>query len=387
MILRPYGIVLEGRLELGLEAVIDGDRIAEIRPHTGIPDPFVLSPGFVNAHSHLEYRGLQGAIMEHEYWPWIRRLTHLKSTQDSDEVRTDTCRAARENVRTGIRQIEEHSDRPFAGEALAVAGLRGAIYQELITFLEQQDPSAKWAAVERSAKENRAAFEPVHVSPHSAYTVDEASLRSFATGDMFSIHVAETPLETEFFREGTGPIADLYRQAGFAPRTTGETVVRYLARLGLVRDGAQFVHACDVDDGEIDLLACGGVRIAHCPRSNQRLGCPPCPVRRMLEAGIEVGLGLDSPASSGPIDMFAEMRMALTISLDRGEPISPETLWRLATGCLEGSQDLTDWIGIAVEGATSTEDLVEQAHAEDARLPLSTMSVRGEGPGGWGKGG
>jgi len=361
VILRPYGVVVKGRLEVGLEVVVDDGQITELRPHTGIPERYVLSPGFVNAHSHLEYRGLQDAIDDRAYWPWIRSLTQLKSAQDLQGVRSDTHRAARENVATGVRFIEEHSDRPFAGEALTGVGLGGVIYQELITFLERDDPAPKRAKVEEAAAANRSVFSPVHVSPHSPYTVDEDTLRSFAEGGPFSIHVAETPFENEFFREGKGPIADLYNQAGYPTRSTGESVLRLLARLGLVRPGAQFVHVCDIVDEEIALLAEGRVRVAHCPRSNVRLGCPPCPVRRMLEAGIDVGIGLDSPASSGPVDFFAELRGALAVSLDRREPLSAETVWRMATGHLEDSTNFADWIGLAIEGAHSTDGLIERA--------------------------
>lgn len=374
MTVRPYGIVVEGRLELGLEAVVEAGRIVEIRPHTGVPERYVLSPGFVNAHSHLEYRGLQETIQDREYWPWIRRLTALKAEQASDRVRADTVLAATENAATGVRYVEEHSDRPYAGEALSKAGLEGVIYQELITFFEQNEPAEKKASVERAAAENRRHFSPVHVSPHSAYTVDEQTLRTFAEGAPFSIHVAETPLEREFFREGRGPIADLYAAAGFPLRTSGESVVRLLDRLGLVRPGAQFVHACDVDDEEIALLAVKGVRVAHCPRSNERLGCPRSPVRRLLESGVEVGLGMDSPASSGSIDFFAEMRAALSVSIARGEPLTSEQVWRLGTGALERSTNLADWIAIAVEGASCTEDLLAVGKPELVASALSHLA-------------
>lgn len=51
----------------------------------------------------------------------------------------------------------------------------------------------------------------------------------------------------------------------------------------------------------------------------------------MVRAGIAVGLGMDSAASSGPIDMFAEMRAARAVSLERGRPLSSEQIYRMAT--------------------------------------------------------
>ncbi|MBC8063981.1 MAG: hypothetical protein H7Y17_04070, partial [Chlorobia bacterium] len=75
MIVRPYGIVQSGSLQLGLEILLHGNQITEVRPHTGIPENFVVSPAFVNAHSHLEYRGMQGKLKSEEYWSWIREIT------------------------------------------------------------------------------------------------------------------------------------------------------------------------------------------------------------------------------------------------------------------------------------------------------------------------
>ena len=72
--------------------------------------------------------------------------------------------------------------------------------------------------------------------------------------------------------------------------------------------------ASDVYKRQYEHLAEGEVMIAHCPRSNLNLGCPLPDVRRMLDMGLKVGLGMDSPASSGPIDMFAEMRAMMTVS-------------------------------------------------------------------------
>lgn len=362
MILRPYGVVMDGRLELGLEVVVEDDGTLTLRPHTAIPEPYVLSAGFANAHSHLEYRGLQDRIGHTEYWPWIRELTRLKRDQDPEDVAADALQAAMENFAGGVRTIEEHSDRPVAGLAIREAGLDAVIYQELITFFEQKSPAEKWAQVESNAEINSSYGTLTHISPHSAFLVDEASLRRFAEARPFSIHVAETPFENGFFREGKGPIADLYRAQGFEPRVTGESVIAYLDRIGLVHNMAQFVHVCAVDDEDIARLTAGGVRVAHCPRSNVRLGCPISPVKRLVDAGLNVGIGLDSAASSGPVDMFAEMREALEQSHQIGEPLLPEEVWRIAS--IGAPKRQADLIAIHVPDALSTEDLIMRGAPE-----------------------
>lgn len=376
MILRPYGIVIEGKLELGLELLVQDGTIQQVRPHTGIPENFVVSPAFVNAHSHMEYRGMQGKLQSTEYWPWIREITEMKRTEVEMKVRRDSIAAAQENRSTGVAVIAEHSDRPVAATAMVSSGLQGVVFQETITFFESQSRAEKLRSIrQKAAEQAKILHRPVPLTPHAYHTVDRQTLAEFGQSrEPISIHVAETELESRFTRDGEGEIADFYRQFNIPFEPTGKGIVQTLADLGLARSDAQFVHCCALEEGDIDLLARSQVAVAHCPRSNIRLKCPTAPVRRMLEAGIPVGLGLDSPASSGPIDMFAEMRAAVRISLEKGEAVLPETAWKMATSMGAKSLgfaglDLSSWdvkegsktplIRIHLSGATTVEDLIE----------------------------
>lgn len=312
---------------------MDGPLITEVRPHTGIPEPFVVSPAFVNAHSHLEYRGFLGRIVAPDYWGFIREITELKKSQTVAEIERDCAVAARENRATGVGLVAEHFDRPSSGAALADAGVRSVLFKEVITFFEREAPEAKLAACRESAAAvSRELGQEVFFAPHAPYTVDQATLRSLAgEGAPLSIHVAETEAENELFRSGTGRIAEFFRANGFEPPVSGHSSVATLASLGVAHGSCQYVHCCAVDDEDIDLIARAGVSVAHCPRSNTRLQCPVAPVRRLLGAGIRVGLGLDSAASGGPVDFFAEMREALRVSVELGEPLKPEQVWHMAT--------------------------------------------------------
>ncbi len=357
--IRPYGLIIDGVLERGLEIAIVEGLVVDIRSSTSEPEPFVLSPAFVNAHSHLEYRGMLDQIEHPEYYEWIYELTRLKQLESPEFVRVQCDLAAKENVQAGVAWIGEHSDRPGSAEAMLKHGLGGWIFQEVITS-GSADISARLAEIEAKLIETREVLSqsgsphPIRSSPseevarlgttsnssslftsltpHAYFTVDRDVLRQLgASHEPISIHVAETEHETNFTKYGRGPIAERRTKFGVPFEVYGQSVVEVLSDLGVLRQKTQLVHCCAVDDNDIAILASSGVSIAHCPRSNVRLQCPGAPVREFLDAGITVGLGLDSPASGGEIDMFAEMRAALDVSKKRGRPLTGEEVWRMAT--------------------------------------------------------
>lgn len=378
-LLRPYGIVLDGELNLGLEVLRENGTIVAIRPHTGVPDDYVLTVPFVNAHSHLEYRGLQGQIEGRDYWSWIRELTRRKTLQTEEEVRADGDRAAQENRRTGVGLIGEHSDRPFAGEALRRARIGGRIFQEVITLFEQEAREAKLRRIEAASRAQQTAFGgPAKPSPHALFTVDPETLRAFGESRTpISLHLAESTIERDFFERGEGPIAEFYRANGIAFEVAHRSPVAVAAALGLVRPGAQLVHVCDAMTEDIRTIAESGATVAHCPRSNENLGCPRAPIREYLDAGVAVGLGLDSAASSGPIDMFAEMRSALSVASSRGKPLSGDEVWRMATTMGARTLGFEEWdvkagftgplLSLHVEDAFESENLIVRGTPEAVR--------------------
>ena len=85
---------------------------------------------------------------------------------------------------------------------------------------------------------------------------------------------------------------------------------------------------------DLELLAGLGVPAVHCPRSNALLGCGTAPVPELLDAGMTLGLGTDSPASALTFDMWDEMRAAILVArarAQRPDALSAERVLRMAT--------------------------------------------------------
>lgn len=376
MLIRPRGLWVGDRFEYGLEVEVVEGRPVSWRTTTRAPEPVWLSPAFVNAHSHLEYRLFLGEIRG-AYWEWLRTLTQRKFETPQEAFRESCRMAARENRTTGVGLIAEHADTVFSGPALAEVGIRGWVMQELITFAEQNDPEPKREAVRLKLAEHKAATPDgsglkFGMTPHAPWTVEDDSLRQFASAEFVSIHVAEHPVESEFFQHGTGPIAELYRARGFPLRTVGASSEDHLLALGLGGENVQVVHGCAWQEGS----AAWARRLAWCPRSNVNLGCPPAPLHRFDQA--DLGLGLDSAASSGRIDFFEELRCAAHSPERRQAGFSEDRLWAIATtegarsigyeawGRLETGQDDASWIAIESDVNTVSE-LIAQGKPEQVR--------------------
>jgi cytosine/adenosine deaminase-related metal-dependent hydrolase len=157
------------------------------------------------------------------------------------------------------------------------------------------------------------------MSVHAPYTVDPLSSRLAATrvrtrGERLSTHLSESPEEVQFVREGTG--AGLENVFGVRADWggVGTSPVRYAESVGLLWSGSIAAHlATGVSEEDIEILARTGVAAAHCPRSNEYLGCGVSPVPEMLERGIRVGMGTDGLWSSPSMNLFEETLFAVRL--------------------------------------------------------------------------
>lgn len=354
--LRPRAAIIRGQWVPGVQL-----RGGVLEPLDGPAEDWVLSPAFVNAHSHFEYRSLMGQVPLGALGPFLTAVGSMKAIQAEEDVEHSCRIAARENRTAGVAVVYEHSDWPGSRAAMAENRLGGLIFQEIITLFSP--------ARERLRTVREAALRHDSIpSPHALYTVDPEVFAELSLQPCpLSTHLAESSEERDFFLTGTGSMAERWRQLDRPTPEPGRTPVQAAADLGFLGPRRQAVHACALDDNDIALLAASGSPVAHCPRSNVNLGCPPCPVRRLRRSGVTVGLGMDSAASGGPIDMFAEMREALKVSRDLGEPLEPSDIWLMA--CEEGLESMLSghslpWIGIKGPW-TSTGDLIEGAAPGD----------------------
>lgn len=268
----------------------------------------VIVPGFVNAHSHLEYAVYAGFGDGLSFGPWIALHVERKQRIDLDDMEAIARLGALECLRSGITTVGDCSFSGAAATACAELGLRALVYLEVF-------------GTDESALQER--FEPTYerlagalpervrlgISPHAPYTCSLELYRACAKlGLPIATHLAESEAETEFLRAGTGTWQEFAELLVPPPGTTG---IRALADAGLLGSRVLAAHCVQADEEEIELLFAHDVAVAHCPRSNALLGCGIAPLTALREAGIRVCIATDSPASTPSFDMFDEMRAAI----------------------------------------------------------------------------
>ena len=107
-------------------------------------------------------------------------------------------------------------------------------------------------------------------------------------------------------------------QAVVGMRTYGTTLTAHLDALCMLGPDFTVAHGVWLDDDDIRLIGERGASIAHNPGSNMRLGSGIARMRKMLQAGVNVGIGTDGSSCSDNQNMFEAMRLASFASKVQG---------------------------------------------------------------------
>jgi aminodeoxyfutalosine deaminase len=306
-----------------------------------------IIPGAVNAHAHLGFRR-EDAPPGGTFSGWLKRLIERLPEKESwtAEAAHDS---AREAVEAGTTFMAESSPYGECLPPLAESGMAGAVYAEF--FPGDYEGAGPQEIVESIIRQVRGLNEGLphrvraRLSVHAPYTVDPESSRLAARrtremGWTLAFHLSESPEEVEFVREGTGGLSDIFGSNGWGG--VGVSPVRYAEGIELLAPETIAAHlATGVGEEEIEILSRTGVAAAHCPRSNENLGCGVSPVPRMMQSGVRVGMGTDGLWSSPSMNLFEETLVAVGL-----HGLDGATALRLAT--LEGARAL------GVEGQTGS---------------------------------
>jgi cytosine/adenosine deaminase-related metal-dependent hydrolase len=387
----------------GGAVVVEGTRIVGVGARALMEERFssadtedlgeaVITPGFVNCHSHLELTAMRGLLEpeEGDFFAWLRKVTISRGERMSaEDIYASAAWGAIEAARAGVTSLGDASDAgAHVMRALRDVGLRGTVFAEAFGPDERlaREQFDKARAKIDSLRGGETALVKLGLSPHSPYAVAPsllAMLARFALEERLPlmIHAAESESEQLLMLEGRGPFAESYARRGFTFDSPGVSTVRHLDRTGVLDTRPLLAHCVRVDDADMELIKERGASVAHCPKSNAKLGHGRAPLAAMLGAGLGVGLGSDSVASNNTCDMLEESRFALLGSraardtLEGGRMVDANDALRMMT--LNGARalKLDATAGALAEGleADLTAVRLDAAHQTPAYEPASAL--------------
>ena len=361
-------------IEAGAVAV-EGTRIVGVGSQKEIRSRFVdftvedlgdavILPGLINTHTHLELTAFRGYLEneESDFFAWLRKLTLARlEKMTPDDIQVSAEWGACEAARAGITCVGDASDSAMMSMlALKDVGLRGVVFQESFGPDPRlvQENFARLKAKVGELRGIETNLVRVGVSPHAPYTVCGPQLESiaeFARVEVLPLmmHAAESHAEDLFVREGCGIFADGLAKRSIEWNAPRSSTIQYLKQVGILDIQPLLAHCIRVDDADIETLRLSRAKVAHCPKSNAKLGHGIAPFAKFLDAELAVGFGSDSVASNNTCDILEEARFAVLFSRAARGDTAITASQALAVATLGGARclDLEGKIGELTEGA------------------------------------
>lgn len=318
----------------------------------------IAMPGLINAHMHSNESFEPGAYDNLPLDLWLLQsyspFGFPLRTAREHYLRTMVC--AIRSIRSGVTTVQDDVIYPpstddvvdQAMRAYADAGLRAWVtvdmwdlpFMKSLPFVDEIIPADMQAELDAlpglSATEFAALFKRhaanwhgyqerlgVVLAPCGPQRCSTDLLRAIgALSDEYDVPIHSHTLETRL-------------QAVQAQRQYGKTWVEFMDELGLLGPRTTLVHGIWLTENDIALMADRQCSVVHNPLSNLKLGSGVCPVRPLLDAGVNVALGTDGMTTSDTADLVEAIRIASLLHKIDGPDydrwISAEEVFDMAT--------------------------------------------------------
>lgn len=265
-----------------------------------------LTPAFYNTHSHAAMTLFRGYGEDMPLQTWLNDcIFPAEDRLTPHAVYIASLCAAAEQIKNGIVSF---SDMYFfcdqTVQAVAESGMKANISRSIVSF----DPATDLRRDSRFT-EACALYDAYHgaengriridFSLHAEYTNTESAARTFAEevqkrGAAVQVHISETASE----------------HAECKARHKGRTPLAFFADCGVLSSPTTAAHCVYVEDTDLALMQQYHVSVSHNPTSNLKLGSGIMPLKKLLDAGVNVTLGTDGTASNNRLDLLREMNLA-----------------------------------------------------------------------------
>jgi 5-methylthioadenosine/S-adenosylhomocysteine deaminase len=325
---------------------VKGDSIVAVGPEAELKAEYsanqvidckgkVLMPGLVNAHTHVPMTLLRGLADDLRLDVWLMgyMLPVEREFVSPEFVRLGTQIACAEQIRSGITTFNDmYYFEDDIAQATADAGMRAVCGESVMKYPAPDAPAFEDSIAYAREFIKKWKGHPLIVpaiAPHAPYSTTPEILRTCSNiAQEFDvplhIHISETAFEVENMRN-----------------EQGMPVVPYIKKQGVLEAKVIAAHCVHIDVGEIKTLQHVNAGISHNPSSNLKLASGFAPVQKMLENGVNVGIGTDGPASNNDLDMFEEIRLASFVAkASSNDPTVVPAATALLMGTRLGAQAL-----------------------------------------------
>ncbi|KAI9933492.1 hypothetical protein ASPWEDRAFT_30338 [Aspergillus wentii DTO 134E9] len=145
-------------------------------------------------------------------------------------------------------------------------------------------------------------------------------------------------------------------------------------RFNLLTPRTILAHGVHLTKAERTLIQSRQSKISHCPASNSALGSGLCPVRRLLDSGITVGLGTDTSGGYSP-SILEAVRQALLVSR-----LLPHTVPSDEEGKKDESQSqilsVEDGLYLATRGGAAVVDMANEIGGFDLGMSWDAQLIQ-----------
>lgn len=284
----------------------------------------VVVPGLINCHNHL-YQNLTRVIpaaQDAQLFGWLRSLYPIWAGLTPSAINVSTTLGLVELLLSGCTTSSDHH-YIFPGkcrlddqiEAALTLGVRFHAMRGSMSIGEKDGGLPPDSVVEREEDiltDSQRLIEAWHdPAPGSMLQIGLAPCSPFSVSTKLMQESAK--MARAFGVRLHTHLAENSEDISYCEATFGMRPGDYAAECGWVGDDVWHAHCVHLNADESAGFASTGTGIAHCPCSNMRLGSGIAPVRRWLDQGVPVGLGVDGAASNDGASMIAEARQAMLL--------------------------------------------------------------------------
>jgi len=323
-------------------------------PVTHYPDA-VVTPGLVNAHTHLHLGFLSGEVKRcRSFTGWLMQLAHRSLGRSGADHRRGWGEGVARSLAAGMTTVADICSRWNAASWHRSSPLRTVAFLELVGLSPETVPRTMSKA--RQELRGLTGHDLLYpgLAPHAPYSTSKGLVCSALRlgrdrGVPLAVHVAESRAERQMLEDGSGELAARLRFFRALPRhwkPTRCSPVELLADWGILDSGALLVHCNRLSPSDIGLLERAGNPVVYCPRSSRFFGVHDHPWKELRRRGVLVALGTDSLASSPSLSILEEMRFLAV----RHPEVSPEELFSMGTAAGAQALGLGGEVGVLRRG-------------------------------------